>query len=164
MKELWKTAVTRSKLSFFRFDERDPGHHILDTLEQGWKFISCSQCQELGQPASCLLIGCTRVNDQSEAGSASWPNSWPWLKLKSFRFRNSAKILPKENPPNPRWRRPVRNRFATNFNSARGQIDWRKDTYRLMFISLIYAQNVREGSVFRWLLIVRYALPGSMLG
>ena len=39
--------------------------------EQGWKFTSCSHCQELGQQVSWLLIGCTRVNDQSEARSAS---------------------------------------------------------------------------------------------
>ena len=36
---------------------------------------SCSHCQELGQQASWLLIGCTRVNNQSEARLASWPNS-----------------------------------------------------------------------------------------
>ena len=40
-------------------------------IQQGWKFISCSHCQELGQQASWLLIGCTRVNNQSEARSAS---------------------------------------------------------------------------------------------
>ena len=34
---------------------------------QGRKFMSCSHCQELGQQASWLLIGCTRVNSQSEA-------------------------------------------------------------------------------------------------
>ena len=34
---------------------------------QGWKFMSCSQCQDLGQQASWLLIGYTRVNNQSEA-------------------------------------------------------------------------------------------------
>ena len=34
---------------------------------QGWKLISCSHCQELCQQASWLLIGCTRVNNQSEA-------------------------------------------------------------------------------------------------
>ena len=38
---------------------------------QGWKFMSYSHCQELGQQASWLLIGCTRVNNQSEARSAS---------------------------------------------------------------------------------------------
>ena len=27
---------------------------------QGWKFMSCSHCQELGQQANWLLIGCTR--------------------------------------------------------------------------------------------------------
>ena len=39
--------------------------------EQGWKFSSCCHCQEFGQQASWLLIGCTRVNNQSEARSAS---------------------------------------------------------------------------------------------
>ena len=34
-----------------------------------------------------LLIGCSRVNNQSEAESASWPISWPWLQLIRFRFR-----------------------------------------------------------------------------
>ena len=38
---------------------------------QGWKSMSCSHCQELCQQASWLLIGCTRVNNQSEARSAS---------------------------------------------------------------------------------------------
>ena len=35
----------------------------------GWKFMSCCHCQQLGQQASWLLIGCTRVNNQSEARS-----------------------------------------------------------------------------------------------
>ena len=35
---------------------------------QGWKFMSCSDCQELGQQASWLLIGYMRVNNhQSES-------------------------------------------------------------------------------------------------
>ena len=38
---------------------------------QGWKFMSCSHCQGLGQQTSWLLIGCTRVNNQIEARSAS---------------------------------------------------------------------------------------------
>ena len=38
---------------------------------QGWKFMSCSHCQEVGQQASWPLIGCTRVNVQLEARSAS---------------------------------------------------------------------------------------------
>ena len=45
---------------------------VLERIKaQGWKFMSCSHCQELGQQASRLLIGCTRVNNQSEARSAS---------------------------------------------------------------------------------------------
>ena len=46
---------------------------VLDVLTspQGWKFMSCSHCQELCQRVSWLLIGCTRVNNQSEAISAS---------------------------------------------------------------------------------------------
>ena len=39
----------------------------LDYYLQGWKFMSCIHCQELCQQASWLLIGCTRVNNQSEA-------------------------------------------------------------------------------------------------
>ena len=31
------------------------------------KFMSCTHCQEWGQQASWLLIGYTRVNNQSEA-------------------------------------------------------------------------------------------------
>ena len=31
------------------------------TTDQGWKFMSCSHCQDLCQQASLLLIGCTRV-------------------------------------------------------------------------------------------------------
>ena len=38
---------------------------------QGWKFMICSHCQGLGQPVSWLLIGYTRVNNQSEDKSAS---------------------------------------------------------------------------------------------
>ena len=38
---------------------------------QGWKFMNCIHCQELGQQASWLLIGCTRVNNQSRARSVS---------------------------------------------------------------------------------------------
>ena len=38
---------------------------------QGRKFMSCCHRQELGQQASWLLIGCTRVNNQSEARTAS---------------------------------------------------------------------------------------------
>ena len=38
---------------------------------QGWKFISYSHCQGLCQKAGRLLIGYTRVNNQSEARSAS---------------------------------------------------------------------------------------------
>ena len=36
---------------------------------QGWKLMCCSHCQGLCQQASWLLIGCTRVNNQSEARS-----------------------------------------------------------------------------------------------
>ena len=39
--------------------------------EQGWKFMSCSHCQELCQQASWLVIGCARVNNQSSARLAS---------------------------------------------------------------------------------------------
>ena len=42
-------------------------------LGQGWKFMSRSHCQKLCQWASWLLIGYTRVNNQSES---SWQNSW----------------------------------------------------------------------------------------
>ena len=41
----------------------------------------------MGQQASWLLIGYTRVNNQSEARSVSWPNSWQWRQLINFRFR-----------------------------------------------------------------------------
>ena len=40
-------------------------------LDQGWKFVSCSHCQELCQQVSWLLIGCTKVNNQSEPRSLS---------------------------------------------------------------------------------------------
>ena len=36
---------------------------------QGWKFMSCSHCQEVCQQVSWLLIGCTKVNNQSKARS-----------------------------------------------------------------------------------------------
>ena len=35
-------------------------------FDQGWKLMSCSQCQELCQQVSKFLIG--RVNNQSEPG------------------------------------------------------------------------------------------------
>ena len=38
---------------------------------QGWIFMSCSHCQEWCQQASWLMIGCTKVNDQSEARTVS---------------------------------------------------------------------------------------------
>ena len=40
-------------------------------VQQGWKLMSCTHCQELGQQASWLLNGCTRVNNKSEAMKAS---------------------------------------------------------------------------------------------
>ena len=40
-----------------------------ERILQGWK--SMSHCQEFCQSASWLLIGCTRVNNQSEDRSAS---------------------------------------------------------------------------------------------
>ena len=51
---------------------------------QGWKLMSCGHCLEFCQQVTWLLIGCTRVNNQSEARSASWPNCWQWLQLISF--------------------------------------------------------------------------------
>ena len=44
---------------------------VPESRYQGWNFVSCSHCQELCQPASWLLIGCTIVNNQSEARSES---------------------------------------------------------------------------------------------
>ena len=44
------------------------GKHLQDldlTCTQGWKFTSCCHCQDLAQQASWLLIGYTRVNNQS---------------------------------------------------------------------------------------------------
>ena len=43
-------------------------------------------CQELCQQASWLLIGYTRVNNQSEARSESWPISWQLHQFIHFRF------------------------------------------------------------------------------
>ena len=43
----------------------------LSAYFQGLTFLSCSHCQELCQQASWLLIGCTRVNNQLEARTAS---------------------------------------------------------------------------------------------
>ena len=51
--------------------EMDPAgvfYAVHSPENQGWKFMSCiSHCQELCQQASLLLIGWTRVNNQSEA-------------------------------------------------------------------------------------------------
>ena len=41
------------------------------TSDLGWKCTSCSHCQKLCQQANWLLIGCTRVDNQLEARSAS---------------------------------------------------------------------------------------------
>ena len=66
-----KASILRSPLGL------KPSHWSKELKEvevvtsQGWKFMSCSHCQELGQQASWLLTGCTRVNNQSEARSAS---------------------------------------------------------------------------------------------
>ena len=70
---------------------------------QGWTFISCSHCQELCQQGSCmasdwlhkcihpirsyrigwLLIGCTRVNNQSEVRT-------DWLLIDCKRINNQS--------------------------------------------------------------------------
>ena len=45
---------------------------LLDLFSHlGWKLLSFSQGQELGQQASWLQIGCTKGNNQSEARSVS---------------------------------------------------------------------------------------------
>ena len=44
---------------------------VILACEQGWKFMSCSHCQEFCQQADWLLIGCTRVINESDARSAS---------------------------------------------------------------------------------------------
>ena len=41
------------------------------TVLQGQKFLSCSHCHELCQQVIWLLVGCSRVNNQSEARTAS---------------------------------------------------------------------------------------------
>ena len=51
--------------------DRDLATLLPNVVAQGWKFMSCSQCQESCQQASWLLIGYTRVNNKSEARSAS---------------------------------------------------------------------------------------------
>ena len=48
---------------------RPPGRRL--ARQQGWEFMSCSHCQELGQLASWLLISYTRVNNQLGLKSAS---------------------------------------------------------------------------------------------
>ena len=59
-----------------RADLNEDGQIDLEEFaNQGWKFMTSSHCQELGQQARLLLIGCTRVNNQSEARTAGWPNS-----------------------------------------------------------------------------------------
>ena len=48
--------------------ERGTGEGRLQKVRHvlGWKFMSCSHCQELGQQASWLVIGCTRVNNSNQ--------------------------------------------------------------------------------------------------
>ena len=57
------------------------------------KFMSFSHCQELCQHARWLLIGCTRMNNQSEVRTASWHNSWQWLQLINFHPWRMAALL-----------------------------------------------------------------------
>ena len=51
---------------------KEEGENVGQRGQKGleWKFVSCSHCQELGQQAGWLLIGYTRVNNQSEVRSA----------------------------------------------------------------------------------------------
>ena len=52
--------------------EEDMDNEVRDTLAHlGRKFMSCNYCQELCQQASWFLINYTRVNNQSEARTAS---------------------------------------------------------------------------------------------
>ena len=43
--------------------EEIPDQIMVTTRQQGWKFMSCSHCKELGQQASWLLIGCKKVDN-----------------------------------------------------------------------------------------------------
>ena len=54
-------------------NEDAPVNLTVSRRPQGWKLMSCCHCHELCQQVSWLLIGCTRVNNQSEARSVSWP-------------------------------------------------------------------------------------------
>ena len=45
--------------------------YLTSESKQGWKFMSCSRCQEFGQQASWLLIGYTRATNRSEARPTS---------------------------------------------------------------------------------------------
>ena len=63
---------------------------LLHLTHQGRKLMSCSHCQEMGQQASWLLIGYTRMKNQSEDNSANSPNCWQWLQLLNFRHRSAA--------------------------------------------------------------------------
>ena len=58
----------KSMFSFLIADHHNNNDNYADVLDEnnlGWKFMS--YCQELGQQASWLLIGCTRVDNQSKA-------------------------------------------------------------------------------------------------
>ena len=69
----------RSRVPLLLQHAQDVQCHVLEyailfrsnRVHQGWKFMSCRHSQELGQQASWLVIGCTSVNNQSEARSAS---------------------------------------------------------------------------------------------
>ena len=47
-----------------------------------WKFMSCSQCQELDQLASDWLF--TQLGQPIRSPLICWPNSWQWLQLINF--------------------------------------------------------------------------------
>ena len=78
--------------------------NVIDSLygyKQGWKFMSCShvKCCVNKQAGSWMAVHKSEQPIRSRR-SGSWPNSWPWLKLLSFRFRARARCCPL---PSQRW-------------------------------------------------------------
>ena len=71
---------------------------------QGWKLLSCSNCQELGQPASWLLIGYTGVKQPTRSQISSLTQLLTWRELISFCHRTCRSCLWRAwRPRRPNW-------------------------------------------------------------
>ena len=84
-----------------RADLNEDGQIDLEEFaNQGWKFMNCSHCQELGQQAQAgLWLATQEWTTNQKPWVRKWPNSWQRLQLINFRFRTSWWGLPTSKPP-----------------------------------------------------------------